>query len=539
MVPAVTEPERLGRYELLLRLARGGMAELFFARLTGSHDFVRIVAVKRILPHLADDPAFVAMFLNEGRIAAKLMHPNVCSVFELVEERGELALVMEYLSGVSWEALAAAAPRDARGARLACSVLAQACEGLHYAHTLRAHDGTPSSVVHRDVSPQNLFVTVAGVCQVLDFGVSKISTDPRRTATGLVKGKLPYLAPEQLRGEPVDARADLWALGAVLWEALSGQRLFDRATDFLTFQAIHEDPLPPVRGGHDLPAAWVDRVIGPVIARALQRDRTLRYAAAREFGHDLQRAAEALGGVLSHAEIADAVRGLCGDQIAARDRQIAAVLGAPGDAAPPAEPPAASATISMALRGESLVMAPRRRRWMVPAAAGAVAVVVAVLAWPAGHAASPGARGSAAVSSAPTAAPPPSTPGPTNLDTATPSAPEPRGPAATPPPRRATSTAAQPARPPATSPPRPAAPRRDRLATAAAAQPSRPGYYAVDSRPYATIYVDGAPIGDTPLFKVPLAAGPHTVRAVLADGRQRTFPIQIEADREASSVLAW
>ncbi|HET9626753.1 MAG TPA: serine/threonine-protein kinase, partial [Kofleriaceae bacterium] len=253
---------RIGRYELLLRLARGGMAELHLARPVAHQRFARLVAIKRILPHLADDPAFVAMFLNEGRIAARLSHPNVCAVHELIEDGGELALVMEHLTGAAWDEVASAAPRTPWGARLAIGVLSQACAGLHHAHTLRAPGGAATPIVHRDVSPQNLFVTGEGVCKVLDFGISKQLGDPRYTATGVIKGKLPYLAPEQLRGEAVDARADLWALGVVLWEAIAGRRLFERATEFLTYEAIHDAVVPAL----GVPA--LDAVIG----RALQRD---------------------------------------------------------------------------------------------------------------------------------------------------------------------------------------------------------------------------------------------------------------------------
>ena len=230
-----TTSRALGRYELVAELGRGGMAELFLGRLHGAGGFAKLVAIKRILPHLAEDRQFTEMFLTESRIAAQLSHPNVCQVFELGEEAGAPFLVMEYLEGVSWDHLCAALPAmaPARLARIVAGVLGQAAEGLHYAHTLRGSDGTSTPVIHRDVSPQNLFLTVDGVCKVLDFGVAKMMTDGPRTRSGVVKGKLPYMSPEQIRGEPLDARADVFALGVVAWEALAGRRLHDRETDFL------------------------------------------------------------------------------------------------------------------------------------------------------------------------------------------------------------------------------------------------------------------------------------------------------------------
>ena len=186
----MSQIESVGRYELLIELAKGGMAELFLGRLHGVGGFAKLVAIKRILPHLAEDKLFVEMFLNEGRIAAHLSHPNVCQVHELGEANGALFLAMEYLDGAAWDALIREQPRtppdNITTLRLVAGVIAQACEGLHYAHELRDHDGTPTPVIHRDVSPQNLFITVDGACKVLDFGVSKMMKDGPRTRTGVL-----------------------------------------------------------------------------------------------------------------------------------------------------------------------------------------------------------------------------------------------------------------------------------------------------------------------------------------------------------------
>jgi serine/threonine-protein kinase len=586
-VPAGAErPERsagldasdaIGRYELVLELGRGGMAVLYLARARGVGGFTRMFAIKRILPHLAADPAFVEMFLEEGRIAARLQHPNLCPVFELGQDRGELFLVMDYLDGVAWEVLAAAAPRDRRGLALAAGVLAQACDGLHHAHTFRDVDGTALPVVHRDVSPQNLFVSSDGTCRVLDFGVSKIATDPRRTRTGVRKGKLPYMAPEQIRGEPLDARADVWAVGVMLWEALTGEPLFDRDTDFLTYQAITEAVIPPVTArarAASYPAA-VDRVI----ARALARDRDQRHASARELGHDLLELAGEVGGAASREAIADAVAGLCGDPLAARRQAIADALARRAAAeaaraaatvagAAAAEGPAgadrdAAATVSMAMRKDAIVVrrpGPSRGRWRAGLVGlAAIAAGIAVASFVRGPARpEPPEPASASASAQPSPAAP-------SASAATPPAPSapalvagsmaPASPSAAPPPSAATAPAATaPASPgsrhvavrgasgrstavPAASRPHDPAvrpPGDDPPAVAAS------GWYAIDSSPYATIFVDDRKIGDTPLDRIALSAGSHRVRAVLADGRQRTLTITIAPDLKTSQgTLRW
>jgi eukaryotic-like serine/threonine-protein kinase len=600
---AAPRRETIGRYELLLELGRGGMAVLHLARAQGAGGFSKLFAIKQILPHLAADPLFVDMFLNEGRIAARLSHANLCPVFELGQDRGELFLVMEYLDGVPWETLARAMPRDARGFVLAAGVLAQACDGLHYAHTFRDADGTAMPIVHRDVSPQNLFVSADGGCRVLDFGVSKIANDHRHTRTGVLKGKLPYMAPEQLRGEPVDGRADVWAVGVMLWEALTGGRLFERDTDFLIYQAITDAAIPSVNAAAPRYPAAID----DVIARALARDRDRRHATARELGLDLARIAGELGGPASRAQIAETVGALCADPIGARKRAIAAALAA-RSAAPLAERADgagaahstarrradtdgdAAATVSMAMRRDSIIVqrAGRRtgepsrwssgRRGLAIAAVlvGGVAIVRATHGGaPDAPRAGPATARPQPVIAAPAAAPPGSSAStaPGGAGPRGPSAPASPAPSGTAAVRSGSSPAAAggpggatPARPPATRP-APGAPASRTHAmgaviaprTGGVALPARlrehdpaagserapapvavPGWYAIDSTPYATIFIDDRKIGDTPLDRISLTAGPHRVRAVLADGRQRTFAIDIAPDRKTTAgTLAW
>ena len=364
----VHEPTRFGRYELLAELGRGGMAELFLGRLGGRGGFSKLVAIKRILPHLSRDARFVDMFLNEGRIAARLAHPNVCQVYELGEVDGELFLVMEYLEGAALGELAPAIPRDpATMLRVAACVIGQACDGLRYAHELRDALGQPTPVVHRDVSPHNLFVTTDGICKLLDFGVSKVVSDADQTKGGLIKGKLPYMPPEQIRGEPIDTRADVFSAGVVLWETLTGERLFLRASDFLIWQAIMEEPVPPVSSYH---AVYGD-ALDALLARALARDRAERTPSIARFADELREAAAAVGGPASSAEVAELVRRSCAGKLADRSRQIAALgFVRPADKDEPVIPAAEpSVTRSVGLRERSVGIERRRRRW--PAALGA------------------------------------------------------------------------------------------------------------------------------------------------------------------------
>jgi serine/threonine-protein kinase len=550
-------PRELGRYELLIELGRGGMAELFLGRLHGAGGFAKLVAIKRILPHLAQDKQFTEMFLNEGRIAARLSHPNVCGVFELVEDAGELFLAMEYLDGVTWDQLVRTlAPGNAP---LVAGVLAQAAEGLHYAHTLRDLEGNATSIVHRDVSPQNLFVTVDGICKVLDFGVSKMMTDGPRTRSGVVKGKLPYMAPEQLRAEDLDGRADVFALGACAWEALTGVRLFDRETDFLIWKAITEEPIPPI--AQYWPAC--PPVLEAVVRRALERDRTLRQPTARAFADELRDAAG--GDVAELGEIADAVRAQCADQLATRQVQVQTAIGERRASIPPGPADTiadadASETVDIRMRDESLrvvrqpdaaettdlrgstsalddgTIVPPRRGPLGLVVAGlalaALAVLVVVLVTSsrdkpsdpprvasvgssgASDASSPSDASGAASASGSSSTP--ETPDKTRPDKATPDKAK----------RDKPRSDKKPDKPDT----RPATPARS----------GEPGFFSIDSKPYATIFANGKRLDDTPLFRHPLAPGKYTIRAVLADGREKTIAIVIESGREVSSGrLTW
>ena len=238
---------RLGRYQIIGRLATGGMAEVYLALSGELPGFRTLVVVKRILPHLASNAQFIRMFLDEARLAALLDHPNIVRIIEVGHDGEEYFLAMELVQGKPLSGGAAQggarAPAAQPGADVRTSS-AQAASGLAYAHTLTDGDGRPLGVVHRDVSPQNVLISFEGAVKMIDFGVARAFGRVAHTSPGGLKGKIDYMSPEQASAEEVDHRADVFALGVVLWEALTGRRLFRRETELATMRAIVDDPIP-------------------------------------------------------------------------------------------------------------------------------------------------------------------------------------------------------------------------------------------------------------------------------------------------------
>ena len=306
-VPARTAPEKIGRYQLCFELASGGMARVYLARAEGTPGFQKLVALKRIHPHLAEEKDYVEMFLDEARIASRITHPNVCSVFDFGEAKGEHFIAMEYLVGESLSRVhrRVVANADERGsgllpARMA-RIIAQACEGLHAAHELQDADGESLHVVHRDVSAENLFVTYDGATQVVDFGIAHARQRVHHTEAGHIKGTFPYMAPEQMTAAVVDRRVDVWALGAVLWELLTLRRLFLRDTDVNTMYAVLSGEIhPPSDFRSDVP-----QELDEIVLKALQRNPDERWQNAREMGKALRRFLSNQEELVGPAELAD------------------------------------------------------------------------------------------------------------------------------------------------------------------------------------------------------------------------------------------
>jgi len=293
------EPVRFGPYLLLRQIATGGMAEIWVARRPPD---ARIVVIKRLLSNLRGDEEFLAMFRDEARLTARLEHPNVVQVFDHGEADGLHYIAMEYLGGLALSALMKKARSRVGGLRQehVASLMAQAAAGLHAAHTATSETGAPLALVHRDISPQNLLVQFDGALKVVDFGIAKASEREAHTQAGIIKGKFAYMSPEQCRSQAVDGRSDVFALGIVLWEVLSGRRLFKKDTTYKTFDAVQNSEIPPVI--QMVPGVWAE--LDEVCRRALERDLAARYPTAAAMQADLEAALVAHGGEGARASLA-------------------------------------------------------------------------------------------------------------------------------------------------------------------------------------------------------------------------------------------
>ncbi len=297
-------PAQLGKYELLAPLAQGGTAEVFLARLPGTGGFEKVVVVKRLLDHLAEDREFVDMFLDEARLGARLDQSNIVQTIDLGQVEGHYFIAMEYLAGMSLAQLGRKAQQRPGGLppEVTLALAVQACTGLHYAHECTQADGTPLALVHRDVSPQNLIVTHEGVLKIVDFGIAHAAQEARdaRTKAGFIKGKFAYMSPEQCLGKPFDRRTDVFALAVVTHELLTGRRLFKRESTYKTYQAIVNGEV--TRPSADNPR--LDAAIDAVILKALAPRADDRYANAEAFGEALEGLLHRLGKQGTAGEVA-------------------------------------------------------------------------------------------------------------------------------------------------------------------------------------------------------------------------------------------
>jgi eukaryotic-like serine/threonine-protein kinase len=303
--------ESFGRYRLVWLLCQGGMAELYLALRSGIEGFEKVVALKRILPSITQEPSFVDMFLDEARLAAKLDHPNIVRIYDLGEIDQQYFMAMEYLPGEDLREIfrQAAEARVRVPIDVACWIGHEAAVALDFAHNLTDAHGEPMSLVHRDVSPSNIIVTYYGAVKLVDFGIAKATNSSVHTQTGSFKGKLPYSSPEQLRSDDVDRRADIFGIGITLWEILTGERLFRRDSYAAIVHAVKHDPIPrPSTLRSDVPPE-LDRVV----LRALERDREARYQTALEMQLELEGVLDRWNGQLTGRQIGQWLSDLFGE----------------------------------------------------------------------------------------------------------------------------------------------------------------------------------------------------------------------------------
>ncbi len=308
-----------GRYALHDEIASGGMATVHLGRLTGAAGFSRTVAIKRLHPQYAKDPEFVSMFLDEARLASRIQHPNCVATIDVIAQDNELFLVMEYVQGESLSKLVRIASQRGSAIELGVvnAILSGALHGLHAAHEARDARGEPLAIVHRDVSPQNILVGSDGVARVLDFGVAKAAARLQTTEEGKMKGKIAYMAPEQLRALDVDRRADVFAAGIVHWEALTGRRLFAGGDVGMVMGRVLNGEIAPPSSLN----AEVSPELDAVVMRALERDANQRFRSAREYAIAVENA----GPIALARHVGEWVERIGGDALSDRSSKVARI----------------------------------------------------------------------------------------------------------------------------------------------------------------------------------------------------------------------
>jgi eukaryotic-like serine/threonine-protein kinase len=334
--------QQVGRYAIFDRIAAGGMATVHLARLVGSEGFSRVVAVKRMHPHLLENDEFKRMFVAEAKLAARVRHPNVVPILDVLlhKNENELVIVMEYVHGDSLQALLRASQGAAVPPAIASALIVSTLQGLHAAHEAKRENGEPLGIVHRDVSPHNVLVGADGVTRVLDFGIAKAVHARSETNPGTLKGKFSYMAPELIHGQPATRQADVFSAAVVLWELLTGRRLFGGATD-------QERLLRIVSGGYPTPSS-VNPALSPaidrVVMKGLEPNPRARYEHALEMAIELERELP----MASQRVVGAWVTELVSDVLAARTQlmhevETSAVV-ALGGSVPPARPEAVTSS---------------------------------------------------------------------------------------------------------------------------------------------------------------------------------------------------
>jgi serine/threonine-protein kinase len=281
----VIKGTRFGKYTLINRIAVGGMAEIFLARQEGLEGFEKTICIKRIRPHLSSQVSFVRMFLNEAKLAAQLNHPNIVQIYDLGRIGESYFIAMEYIHGRDMSRCIPKAEKIGIQFPLvyALKVVTSICEGLYFAHNRTDAYGKPLNIVHRDITPENVMVSFNGTVKILDFGIAKATSQIEQTRAGEIKGKLSYMSPEQCMGKPLDHRSDIFSLGVIAYEWITGYKLFTGENEMAILKAIIDGKIyPPSYFKEDVPEA-VERIL----MKALEKDREKRYQSAWDFQYDV------------------------------------------------------------------------------------------------------------------------------------------------------------------------------------------------------------------------------------------------------------
>jgi len=557
--------QQLGRYQLTRKLATGGMAEVFLAKAAGPMGFEKTLVLKRILPHLAEEPAFVEMFLSEAKLAAQLTHPHIVQIFDFGEADGAYFLAMEYIDGPNLRVLGkrASAQGVSPPPALCARIIANACEGLAFAHDFVDPDtGEPLGLIHRDISPDNILVSRQGAVKVVDFGIAKAAGQSHRTQSGVIKGKLAYMPPEQVRSKPLDRRVDVYALGVVLYELLTAHKPFAADADVGLMQAILFEPMTPA--AHHRPE--LPESLLRILDKALAKDREQRYPDCLALQSDLEDFILSVGRPVKTQQLAQYIAQVIpGTDNPQPTPRASAPPGGPKPTVTPMHTPspvsmrtdtsdfrapedAAELATSPYLPSEETrpqevppPLAPEVTRVPAPSGKGSgkrnaivggtvlLGLVAAVVLWRSGPAPAP--------QDVPVSAPAPE-------QAATPPTPPAQAPPPQAPPAQAALPQEEPAAPLAQ---RPAVPEKSEPVIAApppTTRPSRParapvapkstakGTLELRVRPYAIVFVDGKKLGDTPLPPTPLSVGRYTVKLVNPDiPKTVTRVVEVKADQ--------
>lgn len=311
-------PRRVGRFDLVTRLGAGGMANVFLARHQGAAGFERLAAIKLLHRHLSSDEQFVQMFFDEARVAARIHHPNVVPILEIGSEEEQLYMVMDYVEGDTLAAVqrAAIGVKRAIPTGIVLRIILDALSGLDNAHELCGPDGEALNVVHRDISPQNIIVGIDGVARVVDFGIARAERRLALTSVGTLKGKAPFMAPEQLEGRAVDRRADVFSMGVTLWESFALRRLYPQRNDVETVSKANRVPYRPLRAMF----AQLPGEVDEIIERALAFDVEERFASASEFAEAIEDRLRAH--IATHRQVATFMAAVAGEKIASEREAV-------------------------------------------------------------------------------------------------------------------------------------------------------------------------------------------------------------------------